>query len=93
MNDFRWPIIMIGLGGLLLAVPTNLLSHFKFYGWGSKEFIIKLGCNFIFCMIIYSIVLEMLICGLIMSNDNHMSYHKFENICLSFDNCHKLIIF
>jgi hypothetical protein len=27
-----WPNIMIGLGGLLLVVPTYLQSQFQFYG-------------------------------------------------------------
>jgi hypothetical protein len=32
LHVFDWPIIMIGLGGLLLVVPTYLQSHFQFYG-------------------------------------------------------------
>jgi hypothetical protein len=33
---FDWPIIMIGLGGLLLVVPIYLQSSLQFYGWGCK---------------------------------------------------------
>ncbi len=41
---FHCPIIMIGLGGLLLVVPT-CCADFSFMGGVAKEYRTKLGCE------------------------------------------------
>ncbi len=49
MSVSDWPIIMIDPGGLLLVVPTYLLSQFQAYWWHCKtKYITELGCDFVF---------------------------------------------